>query len=380
MTAQREWFEKDYYKTLGIPKNASEKEITKAYRKLAKQLHPDANPGDKTAEDRFKEVSAAYDILGDPKKRKEYDEVRELSATGGFGGFGPGMGGAGGPGGPGGAGFKFEDLSDLFGGLFGRGGANGHGGGRGFHRGPARGDDLETELKLSFFDAVNGITTSVLLHGEAKCETCNGNGAKPGTAAKICPACSGSGVVNDNQGPFSFSRPCGTCHGAGRVIETPCTTCHGSGHVRKERNVKVRIPAGVKDGARIRLKGRGGPGLNGGPPGDLFVLVHVDGDSTFGRSGNNLTVRVPVTYPELALGATIEVPTLTSTVTVRIPRGTNAGKTLRVKGKGPNGQDLLVTLELADVAIDSPEERELLEKLQVLQEKKHVRQALLRKK
>ncbi len=374
MTAQREWFEKDYYKVLGVAKNASHKEITKAYRKLAKQYHPDANPGDGAAEEKFKDASAAYDVLGDAEKRKEYDEVRNLAASGigGMGGFRP-PGGAGGPGGPGSS-FHFEDLSDLFGGLF---NAGGRGGGARHHRAPMRGDDLEAEIRLSFLDALNGVTTTVPVLGDAQCETCKGSGAQPGTAPKVCPTCGGAGVSNDNQGLFSFSRPCATCNASGRKIDKPCTTCRGIGQVRRTREVKVRIPAGVQDGARIRLQGRGAPGASGGTPGDLFVLVHVASDTTFGRKGKNLTLRVPVTYSELALGGEIEVPTLNGRVKLRIPRGTATGKTLRVKGHGSGGGDLLVTVELADTEVTSPEERKLLEELQTIQEKKQVRKQLL---
>lgn len=367
MTAQREWFEKDYYKVLGVPKTSSAKEITKAYRKLAKQYHPDANTGDQKAEERFKEVSAAFDVLGDETKRKEYDEVRELSTSGmgGFGGFGGGAPGPDGPGASGSAGFGgIGDLGDLLGGLFGQRGG-------GAARGPLRGDDLEATARLSFLDAVNGTTTTVKLKSEASCPSCKGSGAKAGTNPTVCSQCRGSGTVNDNQGLFSFSRPCDVCHGSGRQIKNPCETCHGYGRVLRDRNVKVRIPAGVQDGARIRVPGRGAPGQNGGSPGDLFVLVNVEKDSTYGRKGKDLTIKLPVTYAELALGAEVQVPTLHGGVTMRIPRGTKAGKTLRLKEKGASGSDLLVTLELAGIEVDSPEERELLEKLdRILQEKK----------
>jgi molecular chaperone DnaJ len=343
MAAQREWFEKDYYKTLGVKKSDDAKAITKAYRKLARDLHPDANPGDAAAEERFKEVSAAYDVLGDDKKRAEYDEVRRLGPmAGGFGG------GAGGPGAgfPGG-GFGTDDLSDLLGGLFGRG----RGGGGGQRSRPAKGADLETDLHLSFTDAVRGVTTAVHLTSDAPCSRCDGNGAEPGTSPTSCSSCGGRGVTDDNQGPFSFSQPCQRCAGRGVTISDPCTTCRGTGAERRPREVKVRIPAGVKPGQKIRLKGRGGPGGPGGRNGDLFVNVHVAAHQLFGRSRRNLTLKVPVAFHEAALGADIKVPTLDEgPVTLRLAPGTTNGRTLRVKGKGvgdpDNRGDLLVTVDV----------------------------------
>lgn len=362
MAAQREWFEKDYYQVLGVSKTASDKEITKSYRKLAKQFHPDANPGDGAAEEKFKSVSAAYDVLGDAAKRKEYDEVRSMAGSG-MGGF------AGAPGGnpftggaPGGAGnFNFEDIGDLFGGLFGRGNRRTGSGG------PQRGQDLQTTLHLSFHDAVNGVETSVNVVSDAPCQTCAGTGAEPGTVPIVCPTCSGSGAVADNQGVFSFSRPCPTCNGSGRKIERPCVTCKGSGVQRRSRQVKVRIPVGVKDQQNIRVKGRGGAGRNGGPAGDLFVTVHVASDRLFGRKGDDLTLVVPVTFPELVLGANIAVPTLTGPVTVKVPPGTKSGRVLRIKGRGSpvksGAGDLLVTVELAEPKNLSKEEKKAVEVL-----------------
>jgi molecular chaperone DnaJ len=341
MVAQREWLDKDYYQVLGVASTATDKEITRAYRKLAKQFHPDANPG---SEDRFKEISAAYDVLGDAAKRKEYDEVRRLGASG----FG--FGGAGGAGGPGGATFRMDDvdLGDLFGGL----GVNFGGGRRARNAGPRRGADVEAELYLSFEDAVRGVTTSVNVAGEARCETCKGSGAEPGTSPVTCPTCHGRGALDDNQGLFSLSRVCPQCSGRGTIIETPCHTCRGSGVVRRTREVKVRIPAGVEDGQRIRVKGRGAPGRANGPSGDLYVTVRVGNHPLFGRRGRNLTLTVPVTFPEAALGSTVTVPTLDEPVTLRIPPGTSSGQTFRVKGRGVPGHgrtstgDLLVTAEV----------------------------------
>lgn len=366
MAPQREWFEKDYYKVLGVSESATKAEITKAYRKLARESHPDQHPGDTAAEDRFKEISAAYDVLGDEAKRKEYDEVRRMGPLGG-------MGGGGGSGQPGG--FRFEDvgdLGDLFGGLFNRGRGGGGGGGRARRgTGPQRGADLQSELHLTFEDSVSGVTTAVHLTSEAACSRCSGNGAEPGTTPLVCTNCGGRGVLDDNQGFFSFSQPCPTCQGRGTIVETPCTNCRGSGIEHRPREVKVRVPAGVQDGQRIRLKGRGGPGRNGGPPGDLHVIVHVGPHRLFGRSGDDLTLTVPVTFAEAALGADIEVPTLDEPVKIRVPAGTKSGKVFRVGGKGVsrNGKtgSLLVTIEVAVPAKLSREERKAIEALASLE-------------
>ena len=361
---RREWFEKDYYEVLGVPKNASAAEIKKAYRKLAQKHHPDANAGDPKAEERFKEVSAAYDVLGDEEKRAAYDRVREMGA----GGFGAGFPGAGGTGSGGPGGFRYEtvdvgDLSDLFGGMF--------GGSRGRTRRPQarqrRGADLETEVRLSFDDAMAGVTIPVTLDGPAVCTTCHGSGAAPGTQPVICATCGGSGQVAVNQGFFQMEQTCPTCSGTGRTIETPCPTCHGSGAVRRSRTVKVKVPAGVKDGARIRVAGRGEPGGPGGQPGDLYVRVRVGEHPVFGRKGDNLTVDLPVSYPEAALGANVKVPTLNGAVTLKVPAGTPSGKTFRVKGKGAPRRgghgDLLVTVNVDVPKKLSKREKELLGEL-----------------
>ncbi len=360
MAAQREWYEKDYYKVLGVVSTASDKEITRAYRKLAKQYHPDTNPG---SEERFKEISAAYDVLGDADKRKEYDEVRRLGPlAGGFGA--PGPGGAGAPGG-----FRtadMGDLSDLFGGLFGN-----RGGRTTTTRGPQRGADMETVLHLSFTDAVHGVTTKVNVPEEVRCSNCRGTGAAPGTSTHTCPRCGGTGSLNDNQGLFSLSTVCPDCQGRGTLFDTPCPVCHGSGTERKVRSVKVRIPAGVEDGQRIRVKGRGAPGQGMAPPGDLYVVVHVGSHPIFGRSGRNLTMNVPITFPEAALGTTITVPTLDSKVTVRVPAGTAPGTVLRVAGRGvPSGGgrnakpgNLLVKLDVVVPTELSDEQRAAVESL-----------------
>ena len=359
MAAQREWFEKDYYKVLGVVSTATDKEITRAYRKLAKQHHPDANPG---SEERFKEISAAYDVLGDPEKRKEYDEVRAHGPVGGFGG----------PGGPGGT-FRMEDmgdLSDLFGGLF--------GGGRTTRtRGPQRGADMEAQLHLSFEDAVHGVTTSVNVPQEVRCSNCRGSGAAPGTSTHTCPRCGGTGSLNDNQGLFSLSTVCPDCVGRGQLFDTPCPVCRGTGTEQKVRSVKVRIPAGVEDGQRIRVKGRGAPGQGMAPPGDLYVVVHVAAHAVFGRTGRNLTLGVPVTFPEAALGTTITVPTLDGKVTLKVPAGTQSGRVLRVRGRGvPGGSgrnggkpgDLLVKVEVQVPTALTDEQRAAVESLAAVTE------------
>jgi molecular chaperone DnaJ len=355
MAPQREWFEKDYYQVLGVSSTATDKEITRAYRKLAKQYHPDANPG---AEDRFKEISAAYDVLGDADRRKEYDEVRRL---------GPMAGGFGGAGAPGGSTIRIEDmgdLGDLFGGIFGGGRRNRRA------RGPQRGADIETELHLSFQDAVHGVTTSVHVPEDTRCHTCKGSGAAPGTDAHTCERCNGRGVLDDNQGLFSLSTVCPQCNGRGTVVDTPCPTCGGTGTERRNRQVKVRIPAGVEDGQRIRVKGRGAPGQGMAPSGDLFVVVRVERHPLFGRRGRNLTLTVPITFPEAALGTTVTVPTLDDPVTLRVPAGTAPGTTMRVRGRGvPVGGkndkpgDLLVKVNVVVPASLTDEQRAAVESL-----------------
>jgi molecular chaperone DnaJ len=374
---RREWLEKDYYQLLGVAKNATQAEIKKAYRKLAQKNHPDANPGNKEAEERFKEISVAYDVLGDEAKRKQYDQVREMVASG----YGPGgPGGRGGPGGFGGfgggagrggqrvyvEGFPFGaegmgDLGDLFS-VF-TGGARGRGG----RQAPA-GVDLETEVRISFEEAMAETTVPVKIRGPAPCSTCGGSGAEPGTSPTTCPECGGSGQVAVNQGFFQMARPCPRCGGSGRIVEHPCHTCHGSGVEQKTRQFSVKIPAGVQDGARIRLRGRGEAGRNGGPPGDLYVVVRVAPHKLFGRKGADLTLDLPVTFPEAALGANVEVPTLNGPVTLKIPSGTTAGKTFRIRGKGAPKRgghgDLLVTVRVDVPQKLSREEKDLLRKLQ----------------
>jgi molecular chaperone DnaJ len=362
----RDFIEKDYYGALGVPQGADAAEIKKAYRKLARDLHPDKNPGNTEAESRFKEVSEAYDVLSDPKRRGEYDEARRLFGAGGAGaragfpgGFpGPGgqtfdlgdLFGAGGTtaGAPGGAG----GLGDLLGGLF--GGGAGPGTARSRSRaasGPARGQDVETEATLSFEEAVLGVTVPLRMQSPGTCPTCAGSGARPGTSPHTCPVCQGAGVTSRSQGAFAFSEPCRNCRGTGQVIDDPCPTCAGNGITTQTRTITVRIPAGVKDGQRIRLAGKGAPGRRGGAAGDLFVVVHVSEHELFSRKGDDLTLTVPITFAEASLGTTLTVPTLDGTVSLKVPPGTASGRTLRVRGRGIKGKgtggDLLVTLEVA---------------------------------
>ena len=374
----KDFLEKDYYKALGVAKDASSADIKKAYRKLARELHPDTNPGDAKAEARFKEVSEAYGVLSDQTRRREYDEARSLFGAGGMpgGGFRPGPGGgttfdindllgqAGARGNPGAAG----GLGDLFGGLFGAGGRpGGPRAGRGPTQAAGRGVDVETEVTLEFPEAVQGVTVPLQLASPAACKTCGGDGARPGTAPRQCPICLGVGLVNRNQGAFGFSEPCRECRGTGSVIDDPCPDCRGTGVTTQTRTITVKIPAGVSDGQRIRLAGKGAPGQRGGPAGDLFVRVHVRQHDVFGRKGDDLTLTLPVTFPEAALGTTVRVPTMDGAVTLKIPAGTSSGRTFRVRGRGVpkrtgGAGDLLVTAEVAVPKNLPADAREALEK------------------
>ena len=351
--SQRDYMEKDYYKALGVGKNASAADINKAYRRIARENHPDVKPGDAAAEARFKEASEAHAVLADAEKRKEYDRVRDMVGSGMFSGGNPfaGRGGGGtGPGAGGGFGSEGFDLGDLLGQVLRNGGRRG--GGAGTAAAGRRGRDVETSLTLSFEDAMAGVTTTLRVQGRASCATCGGSGAAPGTSPVTCSVCQGAGVIASNQGLFSFSEPCTACGGTGRQIPSPCPTCNGVGSVIRPRDIRARIPAGVRDQARIRLAGKGEAGSLGGPAGDLFVTVHVEPHPVFGRRGDDLTVTAPVTFAEAALGAKIVVPTLGDPVTLKIPSGTETGRTFRVKGRGAprsSGRpgDLLVTVEVA---------------------------------
>ncbi|CAI9412264.1 molecular chaperone DnaJ [Nocardioides sp. T2.26MG-1] len=364
-----DWAQKDFYKELGVTKDASADEIKKAYRKLARANHPDSNPGDSAASkakhDKFKAVAEAYDVIGDPDKRKKYDEMRELYGSGTFrGGFGGGggQGGAGGfnlddllrdrAGGGAGGGGGFGDMfGDLFGGGFGR---------RQQQQRPraTKGQDVETTATISFTDAIDGVTISLRLTSDAPCPDCHGTGGKPGTKPHVCPECEGAGfVVSSAGGAFSINETCPRCGGRQLVYDEACPTCHGSGRGTSARSIQARIPAGVRDGQRIRLRGKGGAGDNGGPAGDLFVTVKVAPHRLFGRKGDNLTIDVPVSFDELALGADIKIPTLGGApVTLKVPAGTPSGRTFRVRGKGaPKSDgtkgDLLATVEVQVPAV-----------------------------
>jgi molecular chaperone DnaJ len=349
----KDWIEKDYYKVLGVSKDAKPEEIKKAYRKLARQNHPDANPGNAEAERRFKEVSEANDVLSDDSKRKEYDEARRLFGGGGF--RFPRTGG------PTGGGPSVDDLfrnagdgfGDLFGGLFNGGGTTTRTARFSSSRGPRRGSDVEGEVTVDFTDAIEGVTVGMQMVSDAPCATCHGTGAKAGTVPHVCPVCEGSGMqTSTSGGVFAVTEPCRECRGRGMVVDDPCPVCHGSGRGKSTRTMQVRIPSGVTDGQRIRLKGRGGAGENGGAPGDLYVVVHVRPHPIFGRKGDNLTLTAPVTFTEAALGADIEVPTLGGPpVRLKIPAGTPNGRTFRVRGKGVvrrdgSKGDLLVSVEV----------------------------------
>ncbi|MCC9311262.1 molecular chaperone DnaJ [Kitasatospora sp. RB6PN24] len=339
----KDYVEKDYYKVLGVPKDATTAEIKKTYRKLAREYHPDANKGDTKAEEKFKDISEAYDVLSDEKRRKEYDDARSLFGAGGMRG-------------PGGNGYGF-DFGDLF-----NGGQGTAGGGIGdvfgglFNRTrqaqPRRGQDVETEVTLSFDEAVDGATVPLRMTSQAACRSCSGTGAKSGTTPRVCPTCVGAGTVSRGQGAFALSEPCRDCKGRGMIVDDPCPDCHGSGRASSARTMQVRIPAGVQDAQRIRLKGKGAQGERGGQPGDLYVTVHVNPHPVFGRKGDNLTVTVPVSFPEAALGGTIDVPTLNGpAVKLRLPAGSANGLTLRARGKGATRKDgtrgdLLVTVEV----------------------------------
>jgi len=318
----------ELYKTLGVSKKASDEEIKKAYRKLARQYHPDRNPDDPAAEEKFKEISAAHDVLADPEKRKEYDAGGMFGGAGGFGGGqNPFGGGGAGGGSPFGAG-QAAGFGDIFSSIFSRGG-----GGR---PEPVRGRDLETEVQLTFDQAVNGGQIEVTVPKAERCQTCHGSGAKPGTSPTTCPRCGGRGIDAQSQGLFSISQPCPQCGGAGQIIEDPCPTCDGSGLTQQTKRYKVNIPAGVKDGGRVRLAGKGEAGPRGGPPGDLYVITRVASSPVFKRlDGGNLEVTVPISIPEAMRGGTIEVPTLDGTKKIKVAPGTRHGSVQRLRGEGP---------------------------------------------
>ena len=359
-----DWAQKDFYATLGVSKTATADEIKKAYRKLARANHPDSNPGDTAKHDKFKAVAEAYDVVGDADKRAKYDEMRSAYA----GGFGGGFSGGGG-----GGGFDLNDLlrerggggggfGDMFGDLFG-------GGGRG-RRAPRaqKGADVETTATISFTDAIDGVTVSLRLTSDSACPDCKGTGGKPGTKPHVCPQCEGAGFVLGNAGGgFSINETCPMCGGRQLVYDESCPTCHGSGRGTSARTIQARIPAGVKDGQRIRLRGKGAPGDHGGPAGDLYVTVKVSGHRLFGRKDDNLLLDVPVSFDELALGADIKIPTLGGApVTLKVPAGTPNGRTFRVRGRGATKSDgtkgdLLATVEVQVPAVLDAAAREAVE-------------------
>ena len=349
---------KSPYDVLGVSKSASADEIKKAYRKLAREYHPDRNPGDSSAEERFKEVQGAYDLLSDPEKRKQYDTFGSANGRGGFQGANVNFGD-----------FNiddFGDLGDFFGGLFGRRG----GAGARTQTQAQRGNDVEVDVNLSFEDSLKGIETKIPVTLETACSECHGSGAKPGTSPKICPECKGRGVVAESQGFFALSQPCPRCHGNGTVIEEPCARCGGSGRERRTKRYTVKIPAGVKDGTRIRLKGKGEAGFFGGEAGDLYVVTRVQPSKLYERRGDDLVVDMPILFTEAALGATVEVPTPDGPVSLKVKPGTQDGTLLRVKGKGApklkgSGRgDLLARVNVVVPKKLKKRERELLEELQ----------------
>ncbi|MFN8185963.1 MAG: molecular chaperone DnaJ [Gaiellales bacterium] len=343
---------KDLYESLGVPRTATQDEIKKAYRALARQYHPDRNPDDAEAEERFKEVSAAHDVLGDPEKRAQYDQFGQRLSAGGTGFDGSQFGDL----------SDLFDLGDLFGGIFGAGGTQRQRG--------RRGRDLEATVNLSFEDSLEGVTAKVPVDAAVACGACKGNGAEPGTSPVVCPECRGRGVVSQSQGMFALSQPCPRCRGNGTVVESPCRTCSGSGRVRETKRYQVKIAPGVADGTRIRLAGKGEPGLNGGPPGDLFVITRVAPSPLYERRGNDLYLEVPVTYAEAALGATVEIPTPDGSVALKVPAGSQDGRLLRVRGrgapelKGPGRGDLIARVRLTVPQKLSKAEREAIEALQ----------------
>ena len=337
----------DLYGALGVPKNASADEIKKAYRSLARRYHPDRNPGDSAAEERFKEVQGAYDVLSDPEQRRQYDSGTRP--------FGPGSAGT--------FGFEGFDLGDLFGGVF--GGRAGHGAAR-----AERGADLEAVVHLSFEDSLRGAEVRVPVDVDTACHTCGGSGAQPGTSPKVCPECGGRGVRSEAQGLFALSQPCPRCRGNGTIVEKPCSSCRGAGRELATKRYAVKIPAGARDGTRIRLAGKGEAGRHGGPAGDLHVVTRVAPSPLYERRGADLVVNVPVTYPEAALGATVEVPTPGGPVSLKVPAGSQHGKLLRIRGRGApklsgGGKgDVLARLKLTVPAKLTKAEREALEALQ----------------
>src|SRR3954468_4803553 len=345
---------KSLYESLEVPKTASKDEIKKEYRKLVRSYHPDKNPSDAAAETRFKEVQSAYDVLSDPEKRKTYDRFGSANGRPGPGPTNVDFGD-----------FALRDLSDLLGGMFNRGGRD-----RGRPDRGQRGNDVEVEVTVSFEDSLRGAQVQVPVQLELACHTCHGTGAAPGTAPKRCPECDGSGVVATSQGLFALQQPCPRCRGNGAIVETPCPTCHGSGRERRTKRYTVKIPAGVKGGTRIKLKGKGEAGYGGAPAGDLHVVTRVEPSRLYERRGDDLVLEVPVSFDEAALGATVEIPTPDGRVSLKVPAGSADGKLLRVKGrgapklKGGGRGDLIARVRVEVPAKLSKPQREALEAFQ----------------
>lgn len=369
---------KEYYKALGVDRGASADEIKKAYRKLAHRYHPDKNPNNKEAEEKFKEVTEAYEVLSDAEKRSRYDSGRLFTGGGAYGPGGPGAGDfsgfdfSGGPGGTGG--FTYTgDLGDIFN-LFGgaAGGARGGGSGR---RG-RRGSDVEVSVTLSFDDALKGAYIPVTMTRSESCPACRGTGASPGTFPETCPSCGGRGTVSENQGFFGLSRPCPACAGRGVLVKDPCNTCRGVGTVTVPRNIKVKLPPGVSNGSRIRFKGKGEPGAGGGPSGDLYVVTKVEKHAYLGRKNSHITMELPINFSEAALGTEVAISTVDGKVKLKIPAGTQSGRTFRLKGKGAphlkgrgSRGDMLVTVQVVVPKKLNKKERELIEQLEGLEHK-----------
>jgi molecular chaperone DnaJ len=349
---------KDYYDVLGVKRGSSDEELKRAYRQMAMKLHPDRNPGDKEAETRFKEVNEAYEVLKDPKKRAVYDQFGHAGL--GQQGAGPG----GGAGGPGGAGFG-DIFEEFFGDIFGNARAGGRAGGR---PGAQRGEDFRYDLNISLETVMFGSEERLRLPTTVRCDDCNGSGARAGTKPEVCTVCGGSGQLRTQQGFFAISRACHACQGRGQVIRTPCTECHGQGRKRSEKVLNVRIPPGVEAGMRIRMSGEGGAGLNGGPAGDLYIVLDLEAHPIFQRNGADLICQVPITFSQAALGDKLEVPTLTGRSRLTLPAGTQSGTRLLLKGKGlPHFNhkdaygDLVVEVRVETPVKLSKRQRELME-------------------
>ncbi|WP_455542310.1 molecular chaperone DnaJ [Intestinibacter sp.] len=356
---------RDYYEVLGVGKDADAKEIKKAYRKLAMKYHPDKNPGDKEAEEKFKEINEAYEVLSDEEKRSTYDRFGHdgLNGQGGFGG-GQGFGGFGGGG--------FGGFEDIFGDIFGSGFGGGFGGSSSRRRGPRRGADIRQSVTITFEEAAFGKKLKVKINRSEECEECNGSGAKPGTSKKTCPTCHGSGQVQSVQrtpfGNIASTRTCSTCNGEGEIIESPCSKCHGKGNIRKTKTIEVDIPAGIDDGQMIKLSGQGEVGEKGGPRGDLYIVVNVQRHSIFEREGYDIYIEMPITFVQAALGDKLEVPTLDGKVSYNLPEGTQTGTVFRLREKGiPKLRSNSRGDQYVKVIIDTPkklneEQKELLRK------------------